>query len=144
MGPVMAEREPKPYSVVAGNPYPRNSYRDVLMELNNAMRFRAEHGAQTNRVPMALPANASRFQLGGLFGGGDPSSANNPQYPVYPPVDISTKYAAADAAPSPGLGSGVGTPMVFEDGGMAYDGQWNDPLLKLLTILLNNRFPNGD
>lgn len=142
----MSDREPYPSRVVAGRSLERDrTFRDELFQkFQNALQFRADHGAQADHVPMAMPRNASMFQLGGLFGGTAPSYSDNPQYPVYPPVDISTKYAAADAGPSPGLGSGVGTPMVFEDGGMAYDGQWDDPLLKLLTVLLNNRFPNGD
>ena len=53
---------------------------------------------------------------------------------------------------SPGLGSGVPNTRMYEDNSMGYPGVTSpstlgpgggDPLLMLLQVLLNNRFPNG-
>ena len=46
-------------------------------------------------------------------------------------------------APSPGLGSGIPNSTLYEDNSMGYPGGQGDPLLILLQLLLNNRFPNG-
>lgn len=68
---------------------------------------------------------------------------------------VSPSGIGPGSVPSPGLGSGVPAIGQYEDMSYGYpgtaspsslhpQGAGNDPLLILLQMLINNRFPNGD
>lgn len=129
------QAQPQPYSVVAGNPGERG-YLPVMQQLQTGLRQRMQNGPNTSRAPMQMPSNVQldTGQLRGLFGGINPPVATG---------DPLTMRTGGYDAPSPGLGSGTPGSVMFEDGSQMYPGKREDPLLQLLTELLNRRFPNN-
>jgi len=98
----------------------RGNY-SVLPELQDALRQRWQNGARSREsATLNMPANASRFQLAGLYGSGE----------GMPQTGEANRINKSDPRWS--------APVIYEDGSVGYEG--DDPFLQQLTQVLNSLF----